>query len=94
MLTSGHCWGYYPGTLSSLPSLCNSIEDWVPVYKIYGYPIFKWVAQAWLKIGYQESSLSNGHQGDILHWVGYQLVMEQKYMQRLVSILLQIGPLC
>ena len=28
--SGGHCWGYHPGTLSALPSHCNSIEDQGP----------------------------------------------------------------
>ena len=27
----GHCWDYYPGTLSSMSRHCNSFENRVPV---------------------------------------------------------------
>ena len=48
-LPGGNYWNYYPDTLSSLSSHCNSFEDRVPVDLIYGYPIFKWVALTWFK---------------------------------------------
>ena len=31
-----HCWGYYSRTISSLSSHCNSVNQRVPVYEIYG----------------------------------------------------------
>ena len=37
---------WYPVMLSSL---CNSFDDRAPVDEIYGCPIFKWVAVAWLE---------------------------------------------
>ena len=33
----GHCWGYTGGTLASLPSCCNSVEDQVYTDEIQRY---------------------------------------------------------
>ena len=75
MLTMGHCWGCYTGTLSS-SSHCNSFEDLAPVDFIYGCQIFKWVAVAWLKetIVHQDCSPGNNCQSDMpccLHGMEY-----------------------
>ena len=48
MSPGGHLCCYYPGTLSTSSSDCNSFVDRVPVDWIYGCPIFKWVAASWL----------------------------------------------
>ena len=40
----GYCWNYSPGTLLSLSSHCNLLEDGVPLDEICGFPNFKSVA--------------------------------------------------
>ena len=37
--------------------------------------MFKWIEVTWLKIGHQDSSASNGHQGDMT----YRSIMQASY---------------
>ena len=52
-----------PGSRSFLSNHGNSFEDQILVDGIYRYVIFRWVAV----IGHQDSSPSNGHQGNMPH---------------------------
>ena len=54
MSPSGHCWNYYPGTLS-----CSQVSP----QSSYG---LQWFG---LKIGDQGSSSRDGHQGDMPCWL-------------------------
>ena len=65
MLPSGHYWKYYTGTFSSMPSHCNSFENWihldwhVPDLLMHCSDLTKW----WGTI-----FVSNSHQQDKPYW--------------------------
>ena len=65
----GHYWDYYNGTLS-----CSQVStSHLRIRHLYmKYTGDDWFPNGWqrldLKIGHQDSSLSNGRQGDMIHW--------------------------
>ena len=70
-MTSGvHCCDYYPGTLSSLSSRCNSYRYGVPVDFIYEHAINQRCVVTWCRdtVWYHHRSTINGHRGDKPSW--------------------------
>ena len=59
----GHYWHHSPGALSFKSSHCNSFQVQVPVDFIF--KLIDW------KIGHQDNSSSNGHQGGMPYWFYY-----------------------
>ena len=68
MSADAHSWGDYPGTLSCSQVSATPFEDGAFQDFIYVGPIFKQGAEISLKLGYQVSSLSDGHQNNMLNW--------------------------
>ena len=58
-----HCWGYYPGTLSCSEVSSTHLKTGHPWISSMGAPSSNKLQWLHLKIGHQNSSPSNNHQG-------------------------------
>ena len=47
----GHCWGCYPGALSSMSDHCDSPGDRVPIDDICEHFVVGWVEMTWISKG-------------------------------------------
>ena len=47
----GHCWGCYPGALSSMSDHCDSPGDRVPIDEICEHFVVGWVEMTWISKG-------------------------------------------
>ena len=87
-------WWPLPGLLFRFPILksnhCNSFEDWAPVDEIYGCPIFKWVAVAWLQDKYEDSSYSNRHQVDMPYLLVVTSAIHFFFTQEIILVVIGI----
>ena len=61
---SGHYWNYYPSALSASQNTATHLKMGHPLMKSMGAPSSNELQRLDLMTGYQDSSPSNGHQGD------------------------------
>ena len=50
--SGGHCWGCYPGALSSMSDRCDSPGDRVPIDEICEHFVVGWVEMTWILKGW------------------------------------------
>ena len=61
----GHCWDYYPGTFPCCPVSATHLKIGYPLMKPTGVHSLDELQWLHLQIGHQDSSPSDGHQGDL-----------------------------